>query len=494
MKTQFDIIIIGTGFGGLCMAHKLKQAGYDNILLLEKGDEVGGTWRENTYPGAECDIPSVLYSYSFAPNPAWDFKWAKQPQIFRYLKDFATEHDLRRHIRFGMKVLEAEFSEQSGTWLVKTDAAKDAAEHGELRCRYLVSAVGQLHHPNLPDIAGRDSFSGPYFHSAEWNHAVDLAGKRVGVIGSAASAVQLIPEVAAVAKKLTVYQRSPNWIIDKGDRPYTAFEKRVAAFIPAIQKLYRFGVWCLGEYGIYPVIKGAPIRSLLARAKNRRDMKKFITDPGMIEALTPDYQIGAKRILFSDKYYKTLAQDHVELVTGGIDKITSDGVSGSDGVHRDHDVLVFATGFHTNPFLKEMNVRGRDGLTLKAHWAEGAFAYHGVVTSGFPNLFLLYGPNTNTGHTSVVATLEQESDYIIQLIRKSAGHTIEVQAAAEAEFGDEMQRRLHGLAWSNIEASWYKDGTKVTNNWPGSALEFKRRMKVPKWEDFLFKEWAKHGE
>ena len=199
-------------------------------------------------------------------------------------------------------------------------------------------------------------------------------------------------------------------------------------------------------------------------------MRKFITDPQMRQALTPDYQIGAKRILFSDKYYKTLAQDHVELVTSGIKTITADGVTGLDAVHRQHDVLVFATGFHTNPFLKEIDVRGRGGHSLKTHWVDGAFAYHGIVTSGFPNLFLLYGPNTNTGHTSVVATLEQESDYIIQLLRRAGGRTIEVEASAEADFGAEMQRRLQGLAWSNVEASWYKVGTKVTNNWPGSAL------------------------
>ncbi|MGC6471362.1 MAG: flavin-containing monooxygenase [Parvibaculales bacterium] len=480
MQPQFDIIIIGTGFGGLCMAHKLKQAGYDNILLLEKGDEVGGTWRENTYPGAECDIPSVLYSYSFAPNPAWDFKWAKQPQIFRYLKDFASDRDLRRHIRFGVTVLGASFDEPSGVWTVKTDAPQNT----DISCRYLVSAVGQLHHPNLPDIDGRASFAGPNFHSAQWDHDIELDGKRVGVIGSAASAIQLIPEVAQSAKELTIYQRSPNWVIDKGDRPYTALEKKVAAVFPAIQKLYRFGVWCLGEYGIYPVIRGAPIRSFLARAKNRRDMRKFITDPQMRQALTPDYQIGAKRILFSDKYYKTLAQDHVELVTSGIKTITADGVTGLDAVHRQHDVLVFATGFHTNPFLKEIDVRGRGGHSLKTHWVDGAFAYHGIVTSGFPNLFLLYGPNTNTGHTSVVATLEQESDYIIQLLRRAGGRTIEVEASAEADFGAEMQRRLQGLAWSNVEASWYKVGTKVTNNWPGSALEFKRRLRSPVWRDF----------
>ncbi|MGC6475200.1 MAG: flavin-containing monooxygenase [Parvibaculales bacterium] len=487
MKADFETIIVGTGFGGLCMAHKLKQAGHDHILVLEKADEVGGTWRENTYPGAECDIPSALYSYSFAPNPAWDFKWAKQPQIFSYLKDFATTYDLRRHIRFGVAVTGAHYQPQDGLWRITTN-------QGDFTARYFISAVGQLHHPSWPDIQGRTRFQGAVMHSAKWDHNVPLQGQNIGVIGSAASAIQFIPELAKQARQLTVYQRSPNWVIDKGDRPYTAIEKSLARRFPVILKLYRFGIWCLGEYGIYPIIKGAKIRAALARAKNRYDMKKHIKDPDMQKALTPNYPIGAKRILFSDKYYQALARENVSLETQAIQEINNDGVVLSDGRQNSHDVLVFATGFLTNPFLRGLHVTGAKGQTLQAHWAEGAFAYHGVMTAGFPNLFFLYGPNTNTGHTSVVSQLEQQADYIIQLIQHTRALAtdekklpfVAVSAEAEDKYNQEMQARLNQLAWAKIDASWYKDGARITNNWPGNALEFKRRLKKPIFKDFLW--------
>ena len=472
-----ETIIIGTGFGGLAMAHKLKESGRDNLIVLEKADEVGGTWRENTYPGAECDIPSVLYSYSFAPNPSWDFKWAKQPQIFRYLKDFATERELRRHIRFGHTVTGARWDEVSGLWTVETS-------QGPLECRFLVSAIGQLHHPRYPSILGVEDFAGRAFHSARWDHSVELSSKRIGVIGNAASAVQLIPEVAKTASHLTVYQRTPNWVIDKGDRAYWGIEKWIARHIPSIQKLYRFGLWSLGEYGIYPVIRGARVRGWLARLKAKSDMRKHIKDPKLRETLTPDYPIGAKRILFSDSYYPALARENVELVTSGIARITRDGILDRQGREHAHDVIVFATGFHTNPFLKEIDVVGEQGRVLRDHWADGAHAYNGVMTAGFPNLFLLYGPNTNTGHTSIVYKLEQQVGYILQLMNRAAGGRIAVRPAAEDAFDAEMQQRLKNTAWSQIEASWYKDGDKVTNNWPGPALEFARRLRTPNWNHF----------
>lgn len=476
MTVDHQIVIIGTGFGGLCMAHKLKEAGYDDLLILEKAPEVGGTWRENTYPGAECDIPSVLYSYSFAPNPSWDFKWAKQKQIFSYLKDFASDNGLRRHIQFHTRVLSAHYDQSIKQWKVETDK-------GSLNCKFLISAIGQLHIPSTPKFKGFELYKGTSFHSAEWGHSISLSGKRVAVVGCAASAIQLIPEVAKKAEVLTVYQRTPNWVIDKGDRPYSRFEKWVAARFPAIQKLYRFGIWCLGEYFIYPVIKGAPIRSALARAKNRHDMRKYINDPKLQKTLTPNYPVGAKRVLFSDKFYKTLARDNVELVTDAIQEFYTKGIR-SQSKAREHDVVVFATGFHTNPFLKEIDVVGSNGETIKDHWKDGAHAYMGIITHGFPNLLLMYGPNTNTGHTSVVAKLEQQAAYIVQLIERAKDGDISVNKDAEHQFDQEMQRRLVDLAWSKIDASWYKDGDKVTNNWPGSSVEYRKRMKTPIWEHF----------
>ena len=461
----------------MCMAHKLKQAGLDDLLILEKADEVGGTWRDNTYLGAECDIPSALYSYSFAQNPTWEYKWAKQPQILNYLKQFATDYDLRRHIRFGTKVLGASYSETDKTWTVQTN-------QGDLTCRFLVSAVGQLHHPKWPNISGRDGFKGHSFHSAQWDHSVDLSGKNVAVIGVGASAIQLIPEVAKLAGRLSVYQRSANWVVDKEDRPYTRFEKWVAKRMPWIANLYRFGLWCQGEYLIYPVIKGAPIRAALMRAKSRWDMQKFIKDKALQTKLTPDFPIGAKRILFSDTYFEAIARDNVDLITDDIDNISETGIRTVDGAQRDHDVIIYATGFYANPFLKELDIKGTGGRTLKEHWQNGAYAYLGVMTHGFPNLFFLYGPNTNTGHTSIVFKLEQEVGYIVQLIQKAGDGAICVAQETEQKFSDEMQERLSKLAWAKVEASWYKDGEKIPNNWPGSSIEFKRRLKTPIWDHF----------
>ena len=454
------------------MAYKLKQAGHDNILLLEKASEVGGTWRENTYPGAECDIPSVLYSYSFAQNPAWDFKWAKQAQIFDYLRSFAGDNDLTRHICFKTQVKCARYNQEQQLWRVETG---DKA----FICRFLISAVGQLHHPNVAQFDGQESFAGAAFHSARWDHTVDLKNKRVAVIGCAASAIQLIPEVAKEAARLTVYQRSPNWVIDKGDRPYSQFEKWLAGYVPWIRSLYRFSLWALGEYVVYPAIRGARIRAWLLRAKNRWDMRKYIKDRELQNTLTPSYPIGAKRILFSDKFYRALAQAHVELVTEAITSIAPNGIRDASDQLREHDVIVYATGFKTNPFLQDIDITGINQQPLHEHWANGAFAYLGVATHGFPNMFMLYGPNTNSGHTSIVFKLERQADYIIELMNQAGSGEVQVDQAAEQDYNREIQNRLRQTAWDKVDSSWYKQGDRITNNWPGSAREYAQRLRTP---------------
>ena len=472
MKT----LIVGTGFGGLCLAAKLREQGDEDFIILEKALGVGGTWRENTYPGAECDIPSALYSYSFEPNPTWDFKWAKQPQILKYIQDFAKDRDLLRHIKFQKTVTGASY--EDGRWTVET-ASGDSYD-----CQFFVSAIGQLHVPSFPNIDGRDKFKGINFHSAKWNHTVDLSQKNIGVIGVGASAAQLIPELAKIAKNLTVYQRSPNWIIDKGDRPYSKAEKWIARKIPAIAKLYRFGLWCQGEFVIWPVIKGAKIRSKILRWVSLSEMKKYIKDKDKQAKLTPNYQIGAKRILFSDSYYPALAQENVTLETKAIKKISAEGIVTKDeSIHR-HDAIIYATGFYSNPFLKEISVTGLAGRELRTHWKDGAYAYLGVTTHGFPNMFMLYGPNTNTGHTSIIYKLEAQVQHILKLMNKTNAGVIEVKAEPEDAFNEETQSRLSKLAWATIDASWYKDGDRVTNNWPGGSSEFKRRLENPIWDHF----------
>jgi len=468
-------LIIGAGFGGLCMGVKLKEAGDDDFVIVEKADEVGGTWRENTYPGAECDIASALYSYSFAPNPAWDFKWAKQAQIHAYQKGVAKNYGLYPHIQFGRSVVSTAFND--GVW--QTTFSDGAV----ISSQFLVSAIGQLHIPKTPDIKSASDFKGASFHSAQWDHSYDYAGKRIAVIGNAASAIQLIPELAEATDNLTVYHRTPNWIVPKKDRAYWGLEKWLGKRFPALGKFYRFNLFAQGEFFIWRIIQGKPISKWMGTQWVKMGLRKHVKDPDLRAKMTPDYPMGARRILLSDKIYPALAKDTVENVTDGIDQITAEGIATKDGTERGHDLIVYATGFHTNPFLKEIEVTGEGGQSLRDHWSGGASAYMGLMTAGFPNLFVLYGPNTNTGHTSIIYKLENQVGYVLQLMDKTAAK-IEVTEAAETEFSDEMQTRLKDLAWSKVEASWYKVGDKVPNNWPGSALEYKRRYKTPIWEHY----------
>ena len=474
-KLDCKTLIIGAGFGGICMGVQMKTRGDTDFIIVEKADEVGGTWRENTYPGAECDIASALYSYSFAPNPAWDFKWAKQPQIHAYQKRVAKNYGLYDHIQFGRTVISATFFD--GVWITKF------VDGTEIRSQFLVSAIGQLHIPKTPEIKGASEFKGVSFHSAQWDHSYDYAGKRIAVIGNAASAIQLIPELAEATDNLTIYHRTPNWIIAKKDRAYSRVEKWLGKRIPALGKLYRFNLFAQGEFFLWPIIQGRPVYKWLGTQAVKWGLKKHIKDPELRAKMLPDYPIGARRVLLSDKIYPALAKPNVENVTEGIERMTATGIVSQDGTDRAHDLIVYATGFHTNPFLKQIEVTGEGGRRLRDHWADGAAAYMGVMTNGFPNLFILYGPNTNTGHTSIIYKLENQVEYVLQLMEKT-GAQIEVNADAEAEFSDEMQSRLKELAWSKVEASWYKVGDKVPNNWPGSALEYKRRYKTPIWDHY----------
>ena len=465
-------IIVGTGFAGLLMGYRLKMAGIEDFVILEKADGVGGTWRENTYPGAECDVPSALYSYSFAPNPTWKFKWAKQPQILEYIQDFARDQGLMNHIRFGLAVRSAKWDEERKLWSVET-------EQGEaFEAQFFIPAIGQLHIPNTPDFANRDAFEGDSFHTAEWDHSVDYAGKDMAIIGNAASAIQVIPEVAQKVRKLTIYQRSPNWIVPKKDRPYLRFEHGLLKRFPRLSSAYRFGLWCQGEFLLWPTIKGNRFTRGLMKLWSKSGLHKHIKDKGLRARLTPDYPMGAKRILFSDKIFPALAQDNVDLVFDPIQTFTPDGIQAGETA-RAHDIVVFATGFETNPFLKMIDVRGVSGVSLREHWKDGAYAYLGVATAGFPNMFMMYGPNTNTGHTSIVYKLEGQAEYILQMIQEAGADAVAVEPEVEATYNEEVQRRLGELAFSKIEKSWYKDGERVTNNWMGSSREFRKRLRVP---------------
>lgn len=476
MITSTRIAIIGTGFAGISLGHYLLQAGIRDFVMLEKAWEVGGTWRENTYPGAECDVPSALYSFSFEPSSRWRYKWAAQPQILEYLRNVANNKGLYAHIRFNRKVVKADWDAAASRWNLTLG-------NGEvLQAQFVVSAIGQLHEPAIPQLQGQEAFAGPAFHSAQWRHDVDLAGKRVAVIGNAASAVQLIPQVAKSAAELNVFQRSANWILPKQDRSYAGWEHWLMERVPVASALYRFKLWLLGEVVLLGIMRGNSFWKGWGERRNRRYLERTIPDAELRRKLTPDYPIGAKRVLFSDDYYDALARPNVKLVTSAITGLTSHAVRCADGSEVAADVLIYATGFRTNPFLASIDVTGSKGQSLAAHWQGGAHAYMGMATHGFPNLFMLYGPNTNLGHNSIVLMLEAQSRYLVaclQEIDSAKAQVIEVKADAERRYNEEIQARLKGMVWNRIASSWYKDGDRITNNWPGSTWEYMKRCDQP---------------
>lgn len=476
-------IIIGSGFSGLCMAIKLKEAGFTDFLILEKESDLGGTWRDNQYPGAECDVPSALYSFSFERKTDWDYQWSEQPQILEYIQNVAQKHNLSERIRFNSKLEQACYDEQSARWTLKLSDGKN------LGAQYVVSAVGQLHLPNTPTIAGQDIFSGTQFHSARWDKSTDLQDKRVAVIGNAASAVQFVPKIAPLVKQLTVYQRSPNWLAQKLDQPYSGRQKKIMQLFPFIKSFARLKTYLRNELLVFPVLRGNPMATKALRSVCLKYLNSTVKDPVLRRKLVPRYPLGAKRILTADGYYETLCRDNVELIDQPIEKLSSTGVVTADGNDVPADIIIYGTGFITNPFLAGIDIVGRGGKTLAGHWSEGAHAYLGVATHDFPNLFFLYGPNTNLGHNSILLMSEAQVAYIIkamQAAQSAKAHAIEVRPDVEKIYNARLQERLGKMAWSEIADSWYLSGSRVTNNWPGSVGEYRRVMRAFRASDFNY--------
>lgn len=470
------ILIIGSGFGGLGLAIQLKRAGIDTFTILEQSASLGGTWRDNSYPGAACDVPSMLYSFSFEQKTDWTRKWSPQPEIRQYMEDCARRNDLLRHIRFGVRVTGARFDEPSGTWTVRT------ADGEELVADVLVSGVGQLHAPHVPAIPGLESFAGPQFHSARWNHDVDLAGRTVGVIGNAASAIQFIPQIAPRVRRLSIFQRSANWMIPRGDRAYRGWEKWVFANVPFVTAVYRFWQWLRGELFLYPIMRRRPWASRAMTDACVKHLEETVRDPALRRILTPDYPVGGKRILIADDFFPALNRDNVEVVASSIERVVPDGVVTADGRHHPLDVLVLATGFRTNPFLASLRIEGIGGRLLETEWAHGARAYYGMTVAGFPNFFILYGPNTNLGHNSIVFMLECQFAYImgaLATLRREDLRYLDLQPAMMDAYNAEVQAALRDSAWAAAGDSWYKDAEgHITNNWPWSTFTYWLRTRT----------------
>ncbi|MBF6131827.1 NAD(P)/FAD-dependent oxidoreductase [Nocardia otitidiscaviarum] len=465
------IIIVGSGFSGLGMAIRLSQQGHDDYLVLERGHDVGGTWRDNTYPGAACDVPSQLYSYSFALNPDWSRSFSKQPEIQRYIQGVADKYGVRdRHI-FGCEMTGAQWNDAAARWDIQTS-------QGAFTADILISAVGALCEPNLPDIKGINEFQGEIFHSARWDHDADLTGKRVAVIGTGASAIQIVPNIAKQVAHLDVYQRTAPWLLPRMDRPYLAPEKLAFKYIPGVQALSRAAIYAARETQVVGLAKFPPAMRILetiARAKLFAEVR----DPELRRKVTPNFRIGCKRMLISNDYYPALSRDNVDVVTDGIKEITGTSIVTKDGVQREVDAIVVATGFHVTDSPVFETIAGRDGRTLAEVFdATGQQGYKGSTIHNYPNMFFLLGPNVGLGHTSMVYMIESQINYIadaVATIDKQGLRTVEVRQDVQDAFNAELQKKLVGSVWSTGGcASWYLD--KHGNNttlWPDFTFRFR---------------------
>jgi cation diffusion facilitator CzcD-associated flavoprotein CzcO len=464
------IAIIGSGFAGICAAIQLKSAGFSDIVLFEQADSIGGTWRDNSYPGAACDIPSALYSYSFELNLDWSRKWSPQAEIRAYIEHCVEKYDIRPLLRLATGIESAEYDDTERRWCLLDSRGETH------RFDILITGVGQLSKPALPDIPGREEFSGSSFHSARWDHDVDIGNKRVAVIGNAASAIQLIPKIATSVRELLVFQRSPNWMLPKKDRAYHAWERKLARRLPFSVRLHRWWIWLKAELLLYPVMRGNRLISGLVGAMSRRYLRDTVGDPEMRARLVPDYPIGAKRVLFDVDYYAALGRGNVRLIDTGITRLDSAGVVDNGGTLHEADVLIYATGFDTTHFLTPMVIRGRRGQLLAERWGESPSAYLGITVPGFPNLFQLYGPNTNLGHNSIIFMIECQTRYIVDGLRQMRElglAAVEVGESQWRDFDNEVQAALATSSWSRIEHSWYRSANgRIVNNWPWSLAAY----------------------
>ncbi|MFL6675184.1 MAG: flavin-containing monooxygenase [Massilia sp.] len=463
-------IIIGSGFGGIGMAIALRKAGVTDFLVLEKAADVGGVWRDNTYPGAACDVPSHLYSFSFEPNPDWARAFASQPDIHQYLRHCVRKYDLQQHVRFNAAVAQATYDERRACWRVTL------ADGATLYARLLVSATGQLSRPVIPQLDGIEHFSGASFHSAQWDHACPLEGKRVAVVGTGASATQFVPPLAAAASQLLVFQRSPSFMIPRPDRAYTSWEKALFRRIPWLMRLHRGWIYLAYESRALAFTRFHGLLKLAAGRPFRRMLEQQVADPLLRGRLTPSYPIGCKRILLSSDYLAAMARPNVSLLTEAIRRIAPGGIETVDGKLHEVDAIIYGTGFKASEFLSPMRIIGRKGQDLNDAWRGGTTAYLGMTVPGFPNFFMLYGPNTNLGHNSIVYMLESQVAHVMRCWRamQAGGATeIEVDAGRFERFGQAIQRRLAQSIWTGCKSWYIDDNGRNSINWPGFSLSYR---------------------
>jgi cation diffusion facilitator CzcD-associated flavoprotein CzcO len=471
-----DILIIGTGFGGIGMAIRLEQAGFRDCLLLERASALGGTWRDNHYPGAACDVESHLYSFSFEPNAEWSHVFARQSEIRAYMERCADKYGVRSKMRFDSNVVHAAFDEAAGRWSVRT-------EKGDVySARVLVSACGGLSNPSKPSIPGLAQFAGKVFHSSQWDAGYPLEGKRVAVVGTGASAIQIVPEIATRVAKLDVYQRTAPWVIPRQDRPIGAAEKALYARAPAVQRLARSAIFWKRELFGIGFFKDPRINKIGQRLA-LRNIVRGVKDRELRRKLVPTYVMGCKRVLLSNDYYPALGRSNVELVTDPIAEVRAASIATKDGTDRPIDALVLATGFEAAEQLAPFQVIGRNGRALDDAWRGGSEAYRGTTVSGFPNAFLIVGPNTGLGHGSMITMIEAQIEYIVGALahmRDRRVRALEVKPEDQRAYNEAIHARLERTVWATGGCvSWYrtKHG-KNTTLWPGFMYEFQKQMKT----------------
>ena len=478
---QPSITIIGAGFGGLGTAIELKRAGFTEVTVLEKAAGVGGVWRENTYPNAACDVPSSLYSWSFAPNPDWPHRYSRQDEILAYIERTAAEQGVLHQVRTGVEVASAAYDESSGSWHLTTATGE------QIDTDVLVSAVGQLSRPSIPHLPGLDRFAGPAFHSAEWDHEVDLVGQRVAVLGTGASAIQFVPGIVPRAGHVTVFQRSAPYVAPKPDREYTRAHGTVFRRFPRTQAFGRQLTWLVTEQFNKSLIGKTPLKKAVELGW-RAQLHHQVRDPELRAKLVPDYELGCKRVLFSNDWYPALAQPHVDVVTEPVIEVLPEGVRSGDGQVHEVDVIIYGTGFAATDFLAPIQVTGTGGADLHTQWEEGAHAYLGLCVPRFPNLFLVYGPNTNLGGSSIINMLEAASRAIVTLLRHTesqGARSVAVLPEVERRYDQEIQGRLRNSVWAGCHNWYHQDGGRISTNWPGLVEEYKRRCDEIDVRDFV---------
>ncbi|KNB54430.1 flavin-containing monooxygenase [Streptomyces caatingaensis] len=472
MAVQVRVAVIGSGFGGLGAAVRLRREGVTDFVVLERADAVGGTWRDNTYPGCACDVPSHLYSFSFAPNPGWPRNFSGQPHIRAYLEHVTDAYGLRPHVRFNSEVLGARWDADGLRWELETASGTYLAD-------VVVSATGPLADPKLPDIPGLSSFPGPVFHSSRWDHGVELRGKRVAVVGTGASAIQIVPSIQPEVGRLTLFQRTPPWVLPRADRRITAPERWLHGRIPATRALRRGVLWGIRELQTGAFTK-KPERLGLIEALARAHLRRGVPDPELRARLLPDYRIGCKRILLSNDYYPALTRPNVDVVTSGLAEVRGSTLVAADGTTAEADVLVLGTGFRVTDMPIADRVRGADGRTLAETWKDGMAALRGSSAAGFPNFLFVIGPNTGLGNSSMILIIEAQLNYMADFLRQldllGGRAALDARPSAVNAWNRVLQRRMARTVWNTGGCdSWYLDAEgRNTVVWPGTTSEFRR--------------------